>query len=70
MFKQYDVVVTTRVLTSDWGALEIGSEGTIVEVYREDQVTRYEVEFVMPSGITKALITLRESDMKLLNSLP
>jgi hypothetical protein len=52
-FRQFD----TAVLQADMPehGLKAGDVGTVVEVYGEDGV---EVEFVLPSGDTLALLTL------------
>jgi hypothetical protein len=53
-FRQFD----TAVLLSDLPqhGLKPGDVGTVVEIYGEDGV---EVEFVLPSGDTLAVVTLR-----------
>lgn len=63
MFKQYDVVMTNRSLTGEWGTLRSGSKGTIVEVYRTGQKVGYDVEFVTASGRTKAIVVLSAKDI-------
>ena len=55
------------VLTRDFPELGLrtGDVGTVVEVYREDA---FEVEFVLPSGETKALVTLAPGDLRAVTS--
>lgn len=64
MLKQYDVVITKRVIAGEWGTLRAGSKGTIIEVYKSAKKTGYEVEFVTPTGRTKALVTLSAEDIQ------
>ncbi len=58
-FENYEIVV----LEKDEPAygLKCGDTGTIVELYDPDGV---EVEFVNGAGETKAVLTLRESDVR------
>ena len=46
--------------------LKTGDLGTIVEIYPEGGV---EVEFVTGSGVTQALLTLTEKDIRKIDSL-
>jgi hypothetical protein len=57
------LVLDTVVLTRDLPAhgLQVGDLGTVVELYEPDGL---EVEFVLPSGKTKALVTLKRSDVR------
>jgi hypothetical protein len=54
-----DTVVLTRDLSEH--GLRAGDLGTVVEVYEPDGL---EVEFVLASGKTKALVTLKRSDVR------
>jgi hypothetical protein len=56
-------LLETVVLNRDLPAhgLRAGDLGAVVEVYSEDGV---EVEFVRASGSTKALVTLKSSDLR------
>ena len=54
-----DTVVLTRELSEH--GLRAGDLGTVVEVYEPDGL---EVEFVLASGKTKALVTLKRSDVR------
>jgi hypothetical protein len=56
-------VLDTFVLTRDLSehGLRAGDLGTVVEVYEPDGL---EVEFVLASGKTKALVTLKRSDVR------
>jgi len=56
-------LLETVVLNRDLPAhgLRAGDLGAVVEVYPENGV---EVEFVRASGATKALVTLRASDLR------
>ena len=58
-FQPLDVVVLTHDLPAQ--ALKAGDLGAVVEVYAPDAVG---VEFVTASGRTKALLTLRPSDLR------
>lgn len=58
-FKLLEVVVLTRDLP-DHG-LESGDLGTIVYVHEADA---YEVEFVLRSGATQALVTLTADELR------
>ena len=53
-----DIVVLTRDLSEH--DLQVGDLGTVVELYAPDGL---EVEFVQASGKTKALVTLKRSDV-------
>ncbi len=59
MLRQYD----TAVLQSDMPehGLRAGDVGTIVETYGDDGL---EVEFVLPDGDTRALLTLKRTDVR------
>jgi hypothetical protein len=54
-----DTVVLTRDLSEH--GLRAGDLGTVVELYAPDGL---EVEFVRASGQTKALLTLKMSDIR------
>jgi len=54
-----DTVVLTRDLSEH--DLQAGDLGTVVELYAPDEL---EVEFVQASGKTKALVTLKRSDVR------
>jgi len=54
-----DTVVLTRDLSEH--DLQTGDLGTVVELYSPDGL---EVEFVQASGKTKALVTLKRSDVR------
>jgi len=54
-----DTVVLTRDLSEH--GLRAGDLGTVVELYTPDGL---EVEFVLASGKTKALVTLKRSDVR------
>ena len=58
-FKSLDPVVLVRDLPAH--GLKAGDMGAVVEVYPPDAL---EVEFVVASGRTKALLTLRFSDVR------
>jgi hypothetical protein len=58
-FRILDTVVLDRDLP-DLG-LRSGDLGAVVQVYKEDGI---EVEFVAASGRTKALVTLKKSDVR------
>jgi hypothetical protein len=59
-FGRSDTVVLTRDLSED--GLRAGDLGTVVELYAPDGL---EVEFVRASGKTKALVTLKRSDVRI-----
>jgi hypothetical protein len=59
VFRLLDTVVLKRDLP-DHG-LRAGDLGAVVELYGFDGI---EVEFVLPSGHTKALVTLKISDVR------
>ena len=59
MFALLDTVVLTRDVPEH--GLRRGDLGAIVEVLGPDA---YEVEFVLGSGRTQALVTLRASDLR------
>jgi hypothetical protein len=59
MFNILDTVVLDRDLPEE--GLRRGDLGAVVDVYAPDGL---EVEFVMASGRTKALVTLRTSDVR------
>jgi len=58
-FAVLDTVVLGRDLPEH--GLRAGDLGAVVELYGNEGV---EVEFVRPSGHTKALVTLRPSDLR------
>ena len=58
-FHRLDVVVLNTDLPTH--GLKRGDFGTIVDVYDQEAV---EVEFVTASGRTKALVTLRATDIR------
>jgi acetolactate synthase regulatory subunit len=58
-FKPLDTVVLLRDITRH--GLKSGDMGAVVEVYPPDAL---EVEFVVASGRTKALLTLKVSDVR------
>jgi len=58
-FALLDTVVLNRNLPQH--GLRAGDLGAVVELYGSDGV---EVEFVRPSGHTKALVTLKTSDLR------
>ena len=58
-FALLDTVVLTRDIPEH--SLRAGDLGAVVELYGDDGV---EVEFVQVSGQTKALLTLRASDLR------
>lgn len=58
-FKSLDPVVLVRDLRAH--GLKAGDMGAIVELYPPDAL---EVEFVVVSGRTKALLTLKRSDLR------
>ena len=58
-FALLDTVVLNRDLPQH--GLRAGDLGAVVELYANDGV---EVEFVRPSGDTKALVTLKTTDLR------
>jgi len=58
-FALLETVVLNRDLPQH--SLRAGDLGAVVELYSDDGV---EVEFVRASGLTKALVTLRETDLR------
>lgn len=58
-FALLDTVVLNRDLPQH--GLRAGDLGAVVELYANEGV---EVEFVRPSGATKALVTLKTSDLR------
>ena len=58
-FQLLDVVVLARDRPED--GLIAGDPGTIVEIHAPDAIA---VEFVNPSGRTKALVILQPSDIR------
>jgi len=58
-FALLESVVLNRDLPQH--SLRAGDLGAVVELYSDDGV---EVEFVRASGLTKALVTLRETDLR------
>ena len=59
MFKLLDTVVLTRDVPD--AGLRSGDLGAIVEVYESNA---FEVEFVVASGRTQALVTLSADDLR------
>ena len=59
MFEMLDTVVLTRDIPTQ--GLRRGDLGAVVEVLGSDA---YEVEFVLGSGRTQALVTLRGADLR------
>ena len=59
MFKLLDIVVLDRDLTEH--GLHRGDLGAVVDVHPPDGL---EVEFVLASGKTQALVTLHEADVR------
>ncbi|HXC50058.1 MAG TPA: DUF4926 domain-containing protein [Candidatus Limnocylindrales bacterium] len=57
-YRELDIVVLRRDIPEH--RLKAGDHGTIVFVYEPDGV---EVEFVLPSGETRAVLTLNISDV-------
>lgn len=64
MFSELDTVVLTHDIKEH--NLKEGDMGAIVHVYNEDEA--YEVEFITANGKTVALLTLRNSDIRSLES--
>jgi len=62
-FKTLECVVLVRDIP-EYG-LQAGDIGTIVEIYPGNEL---EVEFVTASGMTQALLTLNEEDVRSINS--
>jgi hypothetical protein len=58
-FKLLDSVVLTRDIPDD--GLKCGDLGAVVELYEPDGL---EVEFVAASGRTRAVLSLRDSDVR------
>ena len=58
-FKPLDTIVLDKDIPEH--GLCPGDLGVVVEVYPPDGI---EVEFVTASGLTKALVTLKESDVR------
>ncbi len=58
-FKALDAVVLVHDVPEH--GLRAGDVGAVVEVYRDEAL---EVEFVRPSGGTKALVTLKVTDVR------
>jgi hypothetical protein len=65
MFKQFERVRTTKKLPS-YGRtpLSCGSEGTIVDIYKNGKEIGYHVEFTYSTGKTKALLILGKEDIE------
>jgi ribulose-5-phosphate 4-epimerase/fuculose-1-phosphate aldolase len=63
-FEKLECVVLARDIAEH--GLRTGDLGTIVEIYPEGGV---EVEFVTGSGVTQALLTLTEQDIRKIDSL-
>lgn len=61
MFKELDIITLTREISEH--GLPKGSRGAIVHCYNDEQA--FEVEFVVESGKTLALLTLKKSDIQL-----
>lgn len=65
MFKQYDLVKTTKSLSvSNRKTLSCGTMGTIVEIYKNGEDVGYHVEFTYKSGKTKALMILGKESIE------
>jgi len=64
MYRQYDVVQTTKIIPINEGSLPRGSVGTIVEIYSTDGKTGYDIEFCDDEGYTTALIILELGDFE------
>ena len=62
-FKSLEIVVLQKDV-KDHG-LKSGDTGTVVELYEPDGL---EVEFMTGTGVTKAVLTLSESDVRHLSS--
>ena len=62
-FEKLQVVVLAHDITGH--GLRAGDLGTVVEIYSGDGV---EVEFVTGSGVTQALLTLSERDLRKIDS--
>jgi hypothetical protein len=62
-FKELEIVVLTLDIPEH--GLRAGDIGTIVEIYKGGGL---EVEFVRGSGITQALLTLSEHDVRKVDS--
>ena len=58
-YKNYEIVVLEKDVPAH--GLMCGDTGTIVELYEPDGV---EVEFVKGTGNTKAVLTLKEKDIR------
>lgn len=58
-YKKYEIVVLEKNMPTH--GLMRGDTGTIVELYAPDGV---EVEFVNGAGNTKAVLTLKENDIR------
>ena len=58
-FKELDTIVLSRDLVEH--GLERGDLGAVVAVYEPDEL---EVEFVVASGRTVAVLTVREEDVR------
>jgi len=61
-FENYEIVVLEKDEPAH--GLKCGDTGTIVEVYEPDGV---EVEFINGAGDTKAVLTLKENDIRRLS---
>ena len=62
-FAQLDTVVLRRDMPEH--GLRAGDLGAVVEVYGQDGL---EVEFVQASGRTKALVTLKAKDVRVVSA--
>lgn len=63
MIKEYDVVKSTKVLSS---SITSGCKGAVVMVYTEPTLG-YEVEFIDANGETLDVLTVYPDDIELLN---
>jgi len=66
MPKEYEVVLSTKELEEK---VPINTIGTVLMVFDDDNMKKYEVEFVNDQGDFLALLTVEESDIKLNNIL-
>lgn len=62
-FEKLEVVVLAHNISKH--GLRTGDLGTVVEIYPEGGV---EVEFIRGSGVTQALLTLNERDVRKIDS--
>lgn len=75
MLHENDVVALVHDIPADTGTrwpgtppalLKCGSIGAVVAVYGDEASHEYEVEFVAANGSTLALLTLGETDIRLI----